>query len=78
MHSTAVLTGYQSEYAVLNEGMRNEALNAVDGTLFAWGRLWPLLGEWYGVTPTRPELDETKFTTVTLHHSPPPRGYVAI
>jgi hypothetical protein len=73
-HSSAYLTAYQSEYAVLDENMREQALNATDGTPFTWGRLWPLLAKWYGTTAERPESDENKYQTVTLEHAPPPRG----
>ncbi|KAH7413073.1 hypothetical protein BKA64DRAFT_637749 [Cadophora sp. MPI-SDFR-AT-0126] len=74
-HSSAYLTGYQSEHAVLDERMSNQAFNAVDGTPFSWGRLWPLLSSWWSVEAGRPELDEGKFKTVTLPHEPPPRGW---
>ncbi|KAK2623585.1 hypothetical protein QTJ16_007139 [Diplocarpon rosae] len=74
-HSSAQLTGYQSEHAVLEESMRDQAFNAVDGTPFSWGRLWPLLAGWYGTTAGRPELDRDKYQSITMPHSPPPRGW---
>lgn len=73
-HSSAYLTGYQSEHAVLDDRTKNQAFNAVDGTPFSWGRIWPLLATWWGVEAGRPELDDEKYQTVTLPHEPPPRG----
>ncbi|KAI6708194.1 NAD dependent epimerase/dehydratase family protein [Diplocarpon mali] len=74
-HSSAQLTGYQSEHAVLEDRMRDQDFNATDGTPFSWGRLWPLLAGWYGTTAGRPELDQKKYQSVTMPHSPPPRGW---
>src|SRR4051812_38150563 len=70
-HSSALLTGYQSEHAVLDEGMKNQAFNATDSSPFAWGRLWPQLAQWYGATVGKPELDESKFSSITSNYTPP-------
>ncbi|KAL2061320.1 hypothetical protein VTL71DRAFT_7593 [Oculimacula yallundae] len=74
-HSSAHLTGYQSEHAVLDDRMKDQAFNAIDGTPFSWSRLWPMLAKWYGTTPGRPELDESKYEIMTMPHDPPPRGW---
>lgn len=74
-HSSAYLTGYQSEHAVLDDRMKNQAFNAIDGTPFSWGRLWPMLARWYGTTAGKPELDEGKYESMTTPHDPPPRGW---
>ncbi|KAH7327268.1 hypothetical protein BKA65DRAFT_510261 [Rhexocercosporidium sp. MPI-PUGE-AT-0058] len=74
-HSSAYLTGYQSEYVVLDDRMKDQAFNAIDGTPFSWGRLWPMLATWYGTTAGKPELDDGKYQVMTMPHDPPPRGW---
>lgn len=49
-HSSARLTGYLSEWAVLEEKCRNQAFNAQDGGILTWDRLYEQLAEWFGVT----------------------------
>jgi hypothetical protein len=75
-HSSAYLTGYQSEHAVLDDNMKNQAFNSADACPFAWGRFWPLLAKWYGIKEVgKPELDDSKYESMTLATSPPPRGW---
>jgi hypothetical protein len=78
-HSTAMLTGYLSEWAVLEDKCKNEAFNANDSGMFAWGGFWPELARWYGVKEIgRPELDEKKLEVIEMPYQPPPLGYVSI
>lgn len=48
-HSTARLSGYLSEWAVLEEKCANEAFNAQDGGLLSWDRFFHELARWFGV-----------------------------
>ncbi|KAK5708814.1 hypothetical protein LTR17_020357 [Elasticomyces elasticus] len=73
--STGVLNAYLEEWAVLNSDAGNEAFNAQDGLPFTWGRLWPLLGTWYGAEWTPPEIDASKYNTFTSRWEETPRGY---
>lgn len=73
--STAQLIGYFSEWAVLTAGATDQALNIVDDSPFAWGRFWPQVAEWYGITYSVPEPDETKYQIITMPLNPPPRGF---
>jgi len=75
-HSTAMLTGYLSEWAVLEEACQNQKFNASDGCPLPANRLWPELARWYGTESVmRPELDESKITTVDPGNVPTPLGY---
>jgi nucleoside-diphosphate-sugar epimerase len=66
-HSTARLTGYLSEWAVLEEQCANQAFNAQDGGLLSWDRFFHELARWYGVKEVQgPELDESKLRTTEL------------
>ncbi|CRG91224.1 putative protein C757,02c [Talaromyces islandicus] len=62
-HSTALLTGYLSEWAVLEEKAKNQAFNAQDTGPMTWDRLYEELVRWFsvekGIVP--PEEDSTKF-----------------
>ncbi|KAH7110540.1 hypothetical protein B0J11DRAFT_498981 [Dendryphion nanum] len=61
-YSTARLTGYLSEWAVLEDQCRNERFNAQDGGLLSWDRFFHELGRWYGIDDVRgPEEDESKY-----------------
>ncbi|KAH6642695.1 hypothetical protein C7974DRAFT_385968 [Boeremia exigua] len=65
--STARLTGYLSEWAVLEEKCANQSFNAIDGGLLSYDRFFQELGRWYGVGEVQgPELDESKLQTITL------------
>ncbi|KAJ4983195.1 nad dependent epimerase dehydratase family protein [Stagonosporopsis vannaccii] len=66
-HSTARLTGYLSEWAVLEEKCANQSFNAQDGGLMSWDRFFHELARWYGVAEVQgPELDESKLQTTML------------
>jgi nitrite reductase/ring-hydroxylating ferredoxin subunit len=76
-HSSAMLTGYLSEWAVLEDSCRNQKFNASDGSPIPMNRLWPELGRWYGVKEVKgPELDESKFTVIDPGDVETPLGYV--
>lgn len=49
-HSTARLTGYLSEWAVLEPECANEAFNAVDGLTLSMDRFFEALARWWGVS----------------------------
>lgn len=75
-HSTAMLTGYLSEWAVLEDKCANQKFNASDGCPLPNNRLWPELARWYGSPGhTGPELDESKITTIDPGDVPTPLGY---
>ena len=66
-HSTAMLTGYLSEWAVLEKKCENEAFNSVDGSPSPWTRLWPEIGRWFGVPEDkigRPDFDDSKMMVI--------------
>ena len=66
-HSTARLSGYLSEWAVLEEKCKNERFNAQDGSSLPWNRFFPELARWYGVKEVKgPELDDSKFQAIEL------------
>ncbi|KZM22460.1 uncharacterized protein EKO05_0000846 [Ascochyta rabiei] len=66
-HSTARLTGYLSEWVVLEEKCANQSFNAQDGGLLSWDRFFHELARWYGVSEVQgPELDEKKLQTTTM------------
>jgi nucleoside-diphosphate-sugar epimerase len=48
-HSTAILTGYLSEWAVLEVKCKNEAFNSQDTSPISWDRLWEELRRWFRV-----------------------------
>ncbi len=74
-HSTAMLTGYLSEWAVLEDRCKDQKFNASDGSPLPVNRLWPELGRWYGCKEIgRPELDEGKFTVIDPGDVPTPLG----
>ncbi|RSM04062.1 hypothetical protein CEP52_007067 [Fusarium oligoseptatum] len=64
-HSTARLSGYLSEWAVLEEKCADHAFNAQDGGLLSWDRFFSELARWFGVRKgvVPPKVDD-KFTTV--------------
>lgn len=67
-HSTARLTGYLSEWAVLDQKCKNQRFNAQDGSPLTWNRFYPELARWYGVEQgiEGPELDDSKFQDIKL------------
>ena len=62
-HSTAKLTGYLSEWAVLEEACKNQRFNAQDTAAVTWERVYDELVRWYGVGKgiAPPEEDDGKF-----------------
>jgi hypothetical protein len=66
-HSTARLSGYLSEWAVLEDKCKNERFNAQDGSSLPWNRFFPELARWYGVKEVNgPEIDDVKFQAIEL------------
>jgi hypothetical protein len=66
-HSTARLSGYLSEWMVLEDKCKNERFNAQDGSPLSWNRFYPELARWYGVKDVEgPELDDSKFKALEL------------
>ncbi|KAI7181092.1 hypothetical protein KC316_g8923 [Hortaea werneckii] len=67
-HSSARLTGFLSEWAVLEDQCKNQAFNAQDGSPLSWDRFFEELARWYGVEKgiEGPELDNTKFKSFQL------------
>ncbi|KAF4547945.1 Hypothetical protein D9617_33g038090 [Elsinoe fawcettii] len=49
-HATAFLTGFLSEWAVLQPDCANEAFNAQDTSPLSWDRTYEELARWYGVS----------------------------
>ncbi|KAK5690657.1 hypothetical protein LTR97_012213 [Elasticomyces elasticus] len=75
-HSTAMLTGYLSEWAVLEDKCANNKFNASDTCPLPNNRLWPELARWYGCKGYGgPELDESKLNTIDPGNGPTPIGY---
>ncbi|KAF4782571.1 NAD dependent epimerase/dehydratase [Colletotrichum scovillei] len=71
-HSHAHLTGYLTEWAVLNEHCGNEAFNSSDQGSFSYALFWPELAKWFGISEVgRPELDESKMQTISMPGEPP-------
>lgn len=76
VQSSATLNAYFEEFLVLNDTTKNEAFNIHDGQSFTWGRLWPMLAEWYGVVRWEPpSTDESKYRVTKLPYPQTPRGY---
>lgn len=48
-HAAAMLTGYLSEWVVLEDKCKNEAFNAQDTCPLSWDRFFEELARWYGV-----------------------------
>ncbi|KAF2856367.1 hypothetical protein T440DRAFT_106777 [Plenodomus tracheiphilus IPT5] len=62
VHSTARLTGYLSEWAVLEDQCKNQRFNAQDGGLLSWDRFFNELGRWYGIDDVRgPDPSDAKY-----------------
>ena len=73
--TSAKLIGRHAEWTVLSPQARNQILNISDGSMFSWGKFWPLLAAVYGAEYGIPETDDAKFSTVTMPIEPPPRGF---
>ena len=67
-HSTAQLTGYLSEWAVLEDKCANQDFNAQDGSPLSWDRFFGELARWFGIEKgiVGPEEDESKYSTITM------------
>ena len=75
-HSTAMLTGFLSEWAALEDKCKNQKFNASDTCPLPNNRLWPELARWYGCKDYgKPELDESKITTIDPGPKDTPLGY---
>ncbi|TKA45528.1 hypothetical protein B0A54_04067 [Friedmanniomyces endolithicus] len=75
-HSTAMLTGYLSEWAVLNDKCKNNKFNSSDTCPIPNNRLWPELARWYGCKGYGgPELDESKLNVIDPGDVPTPLGF---
>lgn len=82
LHSSARLTGFLSEWAVLEDKCRNQAFNSHDGSPLTWDRFFEELTRWYEVDQgvSGPELDEACFQITQykggkeapLGYGPPP------
>ena len=58
-HASAMLTGFLSEWAVLEDKCRNQALNSQDTSPLSWDRVFHELVRWFGVTAgVRPPSEE--------------------
>jgi nucleoside-diphosphate-sugar epimerase len=78
-HSTAMLTGYLSEWAVLEDKCKNEAFNSQDTSPLSWDRVYEELVRWFGVEKgiVRPEDSESRYTVVKGRSGKQtPMGYV--
>jgi len=66
-HSTARLTGYLSEWVVLEDKCKNEAFNSTDTSPFTFDRFFEELCRWYGVKKgfVPPEEDDSKYSVFT-------------
>lgn len=62
-HSSAMLTGYLSEWVVLEDKCHNQAFNSQDTGSITWDRLYEELARWFGVDKGvhPPEEDLSKF-----------------
>lgn len=60
--STARMTGYLAEWAILNDATANQDFNAADGSLFCWERFFHEMANWYHVKKgvTLPKSDEER------------------
>ncbi|KAH3949948.1 hypothetical protein HBI56_022400 [Parastagonospora nodorum] len=66
-NSTARLTGYLSEWAVLEEKCKNQKFNSQDGGLMSFDRFFEELARWFGVEVVNgPVDDEAKYTNMKL------------
>ena len=72
--STAMINAYLEEWAVLTPDAANEAFNVQDGVPFTWGRFWPYLANWYGVSWEPPESNPDKYRTTVSRAVETPRG----
>ena len=50
-------------------------MNIANGSMFTYGKFWPVLAKRYGIEYGIPEADESKFQTIQTPIAPPPRGF---
>lgn len=72
LESTAQMNGYFSEWAALKLEAANESFNIVDDYRFNWGRFWPVLAGWFGLSWSPPATD-AQYTEIEIPTNP--RGY---
>ncbi|EHY58762.1 hypothetical protein HRR83_007488 [Exophiala dermatitidis] len=65
-HSTAMLTGYLSEWAVLEDKCKNQAFNSQDTSPLSWDRFYEELARWFGVAKgvQPPDEDLSKYSVI--------------
>ncbi|KAG9187337.1 hypothetical protein G6011_05208 [Alternaria panax] len=73
--SSSKMNAYMEQWAVLNDGAKNEKFNTMDGTTFTWGNFWPKYAGWYGIEYEHPSLNDSAYTVITSQYDPPPRGF---
>ncbi|KAK5170520.1 uncharacterized protein LTR77_005108 [Saxophila tyrrhenica] len=68
LHSTSILTGFLSEWAVLEDKCKNQAFNSSDGSPLTWDRFFEELVRWYDVKKgiEGPQMDHNKFQVTQL------------
>lgn len=68
LHSSARLTGFLCECAILEDSCKNQAFNSHDGNPLPWDRFFEELARWYDVEKgvQGPELDDGKFQVTQL------------
>ena len=69
------LIAYHADWLMQTPGAANEILNIADGGSFAYGKFFPQLAAAYGLTYETPETDASKYQTVTMPNTLPPRGF---
>lgn len=67
--SSAMLNSYMAEWAALTPGAAGQAFNVGDAFPFTWGRFWPVLAGWYGVSWVPPDAD-AKYEVMESAHVP--------
>jgi len=67
-HSSASLTCYLSEWAILKDKCKNQSFKSQDGNLLSWDRFLEELARWFDVRMgiQGPGMDESKFQTIGL------------
>lgn len=67
-HSTARLSGYLAEWAVLEDKCANQAFNAQDGGPLSWSRFFEELARWFGVEKgvVPPEADMNSASSISV------------
>jgi hypothetical protein len=64
-HATARLTGYLTEWAVLEDKCKDQMFNAQDTAPLSWDRFFNELARWYGAKGVNPPVeDESRYNVV--------------